>query len=173
MLKGSRHSAETKARQSVSASRRVRAPHSSETRAKIAAAHQGLRHSAETLVKLRASHIGIAQSPESRAKQSAARTGEKHWNWQGGISAARNVRRTATKRRNGGHHTEREWREKIELHAGCCIYCGEQKPLTRDHNIPLSRGGTDDIGNILPACLSCNSRKQTRTAQEFFARKAA
>jgi len=75
---------------------------------------------------------------------------------------------------NGGSHTLAEWREKLELFAHCCAYCGESKPLTRDHNIPLSRGGTDDIMNILPACQSCNSRKHRLTALEFIgARKAA
>lgn len=68
---------------------------------------------------------------------------------------------------NGGSHTAQEWREKVALFAGCCVYCGESKPLVRDHNVPLARGGTNDIGNILPACHSCNARKHARTAREF------
>lgn len=48
-----------------------------------------------------------------------------------------------------------------------CFYCGEAKPLHADHNIPLTRGGSNDLDNILPACKSCNSRKRTRTAAEF------
>jgi 5-methylcytosine-specific restriction endonuclease McrA len=76
-------------------------------------------------------------------------------------------RRRARLLGGGGSHTSTEWREKIELFGGCCAYCGEAKPLTRDHKIPLTRGGTDDITNIVPACVSCNSRKSTRTAREF------
>jgi hypothetical protein len=73
--------------------------------------------------------------------------------------------------RLAGTHTQQEWLEKIELHAGCCFYCGKRKPLSRDHNVPLSRGGTNDITNILPACTNCNSQKRTRTAEEFLGRK--
>ena len=38
---------------------------------------------------------------------------------------------------------------------GVCYYCGRRvKPeeLTMDHKIPLSRGGTSDRSNIVPAC---------------------
>lgn len=42
-----------------------------------------------------------------------------------------------------------------------CAYCGEKKPLTRDHIIPLSKGGGHTLSNIVPACRSCNSKKGT------------
>ena len=77
---------------------------------------------------------------------------------------ARRARRVG----NGGSHTASEWLEKVEQYAGRCAYCGsDAKPLTRDHDVPLSRGGTDFIENILPACQSCNSRKSRQTAKEF------
>jgi 5-methylcytosine-specific restriction endonuclease McrA len=81
------------------------------------------------------------------------------------------ARRRAFKFGNGGRHTLTEWREKLELFAGCCAYCGEAKPLERDHKTPLSRGGGDGIGNIAPACKSCNSAKGSRTAAEFITRR--
>jgi 5-methylcytosine-specific restriction endonuclease McrA len=31
--------------------------------------------------------------------------------------------------------------------------------LEADHVVPLTRGGTDDIGNIQPLCGSCNRKK--------------
>lgn len=47
-----------------------------------------------------------------------------------------------------------------------CQYChrtqAELKPrecLTRDHLIPLSRGGTNLWSNVVTACSSCNTRK--------------
>ena len=83
--------------------------------------------------------------------------------------AATRSRRRARLAGAAGSHTAAEWRDKIALHAGCCIYCGESKPLTRDHNVPLIRGGSDDISNILPSCGPCNSRKGTRTAREYLA----
>lgn len=50
--------------------------------------------------------------------------------------------------------------------AYCCQYCGRQQSalgarecLTRDHVVPLSRGGTNDWGNCVTACSTCNTRK--------------
>jgi 5-methylcytosine-specific restriction endonuclease McrA len=55
-----------------------------------------------------------------------------------------------------------------------CQYCGraqaELKPresLTRDHLIPLSRGGTNDWTNVVTACSSCNTRKANHFAHEI------
>lgn len=65
-------------------------------------------------------------------------------------------------------HTRVQWLEKIELHAGCCFYCGEQPAeLVRDHVTPLVRGGSDGIANILPACRSCNAEKHDKTYDEY------
>jgi 5-methylcytosine-specific restriction endonuclease McrA len=68
---------------------------------------------------------------------------------------------------NGGSHTLAEWREKCALLGNVCFYCGEAKPLTIEHKVPLVRGGSDDIANIVPACGSCNSKKGRRTAREY------
>lgn len=76
-------------------------------------------------------------------------------------------RRRLRKLTNGGSHTLAERQEKFARLGNVCYYCGDAKRLTVDHDIPLVRGGTDDISNILPACKSCNSRKRTLTAEEF------
>lgn len=48
-----------------------------------------------------------------------------------------------------------------------CRYCGAIDPsLAIDHVIPFSRGGTKDLGNLVAACKSCNSRKKDRTPAE-------
>lgn len=61
-----------------------------------------------------------------------------------------------------GSHTIREWRDLCEFFKHCCAMCGECKPLTRDHIVALSRGGSDYIENIQPLCLRCNSKKGNR-----------
>jgi 5-methylcytosine-specific restriction endonuclease McrA len=50
-----------------------------------------------------------------------------------------------------------------------CMYCGNgfrDSQLTRDHVIPLSRGGTDTWSNVVAACKTCNARKGNRTPEE-------
>ena len=55
-----------------------------------------------------------------------------------------------------------------------CQYCGraaiELRPreaLTRDHLVPLSRGGTNHWSNVVTACSTCNARKGNRLPEEI------
>ena len=46
-----------------------------------------------------------------------------------------------------------------------CLYCGDhfhRGELTRDHVVPISRGGLDVWENVVSACLACNVRKGGR-----------
>lgn len=63
--------------------------------------------------------------------------------------------------------TAADWRRLCERHRNQCFYCGEARPLTQDHIIPLTRGGRHSIGNLVPACKSCNSRKNARLIVEW------
>lgn len=54
-----------------------------------------------------------------------------------------------------------------------CQFCGRRQHelrfrecLTRDHLVPLSRGGTNDWVNVLTACSTCNTRKGNRFPEE-------
>jgi hypothetical protein len=40
-------------------------------------------------------------------------------------------------------------------------------PLELDHIVPRSRGGSDRVSNLAPACRPCNQTKNDRTAEEF------
>lgn len=44
-----------------------------------------------------------------------------------------------------------------------CVYCGwfchDWRIFTLDHIKPLSKGGTDDIANLVLSCAPCNSAK--------------
>jgi hypothetical protein len=75
-----------------------------------------------------------------------------------------------------GSHSQREWEELVIAWGWRCFYCGKPvnenvepiwDSLTKDHLIPLSRGGSDDIGNLVPACFNCNRLKGTMTVDEF------
>jgi len=44
---------------------------------------------------------------------------------------------------------------------------GEKGAWEVDHSIPLSRGGTDHLNNLVPACIECNRSKQDLTSREF------
>jgi 5-methylcytosine-specific restriction endonuclease McrA len=55
-----------------------------------------------------------------------------------------------------------------------CQYCGRRQnelkireSLTRDHLIPMSRGGTNEWSNVVTACSSCNTKKANRMPNEI------
>lgn len=50
--------------------------------------------------------------------------------------------------------------EAFNAHGWHCHYCGSQDNLTTDHIVSVARGGTDCIGNLIPACKTCNSSKR-------------
>ena len=64
--------------------------------------------------------------------------------------------------------TVEEWESLLDAHKGRCAYCNKQEKLVEEHIVPLRRGGDHTLTNILPACVSCNSKKKSRTALEFF-----
>ena len=54
-----------------------------------------------------------------------------------------------------------------------CQYCGRHRTqlrgrefLTRDHVVPLSRGGTNNWHNVVTACSPCNNRKGSHLGLE-------
>lgn len=64
--------------------------------------------------------------------------------------------------------TERDWARLLTRFHGSCAYCGERcDDLQREHVIPLARGGTHGVGNIVPACPRCNYAKKDKLLIEW------
>jgi len=70
----------------------------------------------------------------------------------------------------------RKLRRCMERQQCICPYCeremyfrGQQlKPVaTVDHVIPLSKGGTNSIDNMVACCTGCNTAKGSMSVKEF------
>ena len=60
-------------------------------------------------------------------------------------------------------------RTLFERDENLCMYCGGQFPstqLTRDHVVPVSRGGDNVWENCVTACRRCNQAKDDRTPEQ-------
>lgn len=64
---------------------------------------------------------------------------------------------------NAGSFTLNEWDDLCKKYDYRCLRCGEKKPLTKDHIVPIDKFGKNTIDNIQPLCMPCNSKKGTKT----------
>jgi 5-methylcytosine-specific restriction endonuclease McrA len=73
--------------------------------------------------------------------------------------------RTSARRRSNyqGSFTAAEWTALCAFYDNRCCCCGATAPLTVDHIVPVSQGGTSDISNIQALCSTCNARKGAKT----------
>ena len=91
-------------------------------------------------------------------------------------------RRRARMAEAEGTFTTAEWEALKSQHVRCpdCgrkwkdipLPRGRTSPITRDHVVPISKGGRNDVGNLRPVCFSCNSRKGDRPARRRLAPSA-
>jgi hypothetical protein len=70
-----------------------------------------------------------------------------------------------------GAHSHVEWLARCAQFQHRCFYCDAEAVLTADHLIALSAGGSNDIENVVPACLSCNASKQDTEVRLWLARR--
>ena len=55
------------------------------------------------------------------------------------------------------------WEEIKAAYDHRCAYCGKKdRNLTKDHMVPIAKGGSDRMDNVVPACFSCNRRKNAK-----------
>lgn len=76
----------------------------------------------------------------------------------------KSAKRRALKKQNGCYLVTAK--ELKRLYAMPCFYCGATAKHL-DHVVPISRGGSHSIGNLVPACASCNLLKSDKTITEW------
>jgi 5-methylcytosine-specific restriction endonuclease McrA len=75
-----------------------------------------------------------------------------------------NHRRRTKKLHAEGSFTSQQWLELRIDYGNRCAYCNKSNnALEPDHVIPLSKYGSNDISNIVPACPSCNRSKGNKS----------
>lgn len=78
--------------------------------------------------------------------------------------------RDMRRREGNGRFTLELLLAKYAYHGWRCYLCGVSITFQTshpDHRKPLSRGGTNWIANIAPACVDCNLHKNRRTETEY------
>lgn len=83
---------------------------------------------------------------------------------------ARELARLAHHRRNQLNDyvlSSEQWQLVLDFFNGKCAYCGSSDRIEMDHFFPLSRGGLAIMGNVVPACKSCNSSKNNKPPHEW------
>ena len=79
---------------------------------------------------------------------------------------AQTAKKRARKLQAEGSFSADEWLELKREYNYSCLCCGRREPdicLTVDRVIPLVKGGTNRIDNIQPLCVSCNSKKHSKS----------
>jgi 5-methylcytosine-specific restriction endonuclease McrA len=62
----------------------------------------------------------------------------------------------------------REIRARFAEFNHRCAYCGADGDLHIEHVVPISKGGPHSIGNIIPACESCNYSKRDSEVESWY-----
>jgi 5-methylcytosine-specific restriction endonuclease McrA len=90
------------------------------------------------------------------------RYAEQNWHMLGAIKRRRLLRDIV---KAAGDFTQEQWLQLCADRNYVCAECGQQfelTELTRDHIVPIWKGGKHTLSNIQPMCRSCNSRKQAK-----------
>lgn len=132
-------------------------------------------------------------SEETKRKIGLANSGEKQWNWKGGVKANKtlaeynreryylspykklsNQKRLSLKRKGGYIDVkiiQTVYEDNIKKYGTLtCYLCLKPIVFKKDsleHKIPLSRDGTNEYNNLAIAHISCNAKKHNKTEEEY------
>ena len=82
--------------------------------------------------------------------------------------AVRRAYRKSLERGAQGAFTLNQWGRRLIDYDRRCAYCRDPDAIVEiEHVTPLSRGGSNRIANIVPACSACNNEKGALTPQEW------
>ena len=81
-----------------------------------------------------------------------------------------NHKRRALKLGNGGSYTKEQWLDTLEYFDYKCAYTGEciKHSCHVEHIVPISKGGTSYIWNLVPSTASANCSKGNRGMEEWY-----
>ena len=88
--------------------------------------------------------------------------------------ASENRRRNRKKNNRAVPYSTEDLKAHLEKFNQECCYCGISLDLELrrswclDHFIPIARGGSDCLNNLVPSCHHCNSSKQDRDPWEWY-----
>lgn len=116
------------------------------------------------------------EHPEEHKAHRAQRTREL-WRWKYMTNPdLRRYNHEKARRRKAlerGNHvvrvTSAQIRGRFQQFDHCCAYCGTaSSQLQTEHFLPISKGGTHVLSNILPACQPCNYSKSARNPESWY-----
>lgn len=146
---------------------------------------QQAQHRRQNIEKFRAKSRAYYQSHgeecRARAKQwrtsnpelaaeASRRKRQNHPDKYRAIARFHAAKRRALRLGSPGSHTRGEFLDLLAETGAACAYCGislTEGTATVDHVVALTRGGSDGIENIVPACMPCNNKKNARPAVIF------
>lgn len=118
-----------------------------------------------------ANRESYARNRESVLARQKARGDRKRW-----VAANRERNRllstTSNHRRRvpGSELSADDVKGVLDRAEGRCEWCNEEGPLQIDHAVPVSRGGTNALDNLVAACATCNPSKGDSLPSEWVPR---
>jgi 5-methylcytosine-specific restriction endonuclease McrA len=145
---------------------RANLPHRVEARRKYQEEHEQeiseykKRWSADNEEKVAASKLAYYEREREGVIARSKKWAESNPDKVRSAKADRRRKRRAARHASSGSFTAEEFRALCERYGNRCLASGDtEAALEADHIVPLTRGGSDDIGNIQPLCGSCNREK--------------